>query len=401
MITRIKAENFKCFKRLDLPLRNLTVLAGLNGSGKSSVMQAIFYMRHCVQRAGRGVSSVLLRDHGLHFVNAGDVFYQFSPDGAERVLVGAESDGDAGKEALNYEFVANPEVAPLDKIEVKELDNRAPSKSMHDSFSSVKRLAPNRIGPTDLHAYLESEVRAKDIGERGENAVACLFAYGDDPVLPQLVLKDKYNRESLCLLPQVGAWLRKVSPGVSLLIDSAGKTDASVPLYFKYGSGPSAKKFRPTNVGAGLSVVLPVLVLLLSAKKGDCLIIEDPESDLHPKGQAELARLIAKAAQVGVQIILETHSDHIVNGIRVAVKKGDVSSDKVNIAFFRKVIEAEGTAEEEQYSNCDLIELDENGTLSRYPADFMAEWGLLLDQLLEDDVPNGAGESSDDDDIPE
>lgn len=401
MITRIKAENFKCFKQLDIPLKNLTVLAGLNGSGKSSVIQALVYMRQCVKRSEKGVSSVSLRDQGLHFVNADDIYYQFSPAVQGQVRVGAETGGGEAGEALCYVVNANPGTLSLEKIEVAEVNNRVPSSSMLTSFRNVKRLVSNRLGPTDAHDYLESEVRAKNIGEMGENAVAYLLAYGDEPVLPQLLRKDKYNRDSLSLLPQVGTWLRKVSPGVSLFIDSAGKTDTHVPLYFKYGSGPSSKKFRPTNVGAGLSISLPVLVLLLSAKEGDCLIIEDPESDLHPKGQAELARLIANAAQAGVQIILETHSDHIVNGIRVAVKKGDISSDKVNIAFFRKVIEAEGSAEEEQYSNCEIIELDRNGTLSSYPADFMEEWGVLLDQLLEDDVLCGEGESSDYDGVSE
>ena len=396
MIKRIKAEKFKCLNHLDIPLQGLTILAGLNGSGKSSVIQAIQYMRQCVQNAERGKSSVDLRKRGLHFINAEDVFYQFSSEADVEVLVGAEADGESGTEELNYVFECNSGNASLNKLELQEQRNLAPSKSMIDSFSNVKMLVSNRIGPTNMHAYLESDVRARDIGDAGENAVAYLYAYGDEDVMPEFIQKDEYSKNSKSLLQQVGAWLRKVSRGVSVFVDSVGKTDTYIPLYFKYGSGPSDRKFRPTSVGAGLSIVLPVLVLLLSAKKGDCLIIENPESDLHPRGQAELAKLIAKVAQAGVQVIIETHSDHIVNGIRVAVKKGIVSSQKVNIVFFRKVINAEGLATEEQYSDYDNIELDGNGSLSRYPSDFMEEWGKLMDLLLEDGAIGESEESADD-----
>lgn len=396
MITRIRAKNFKCLKYLDIPFKGLTVLTGLNGSGKSSVIQAILYLRQCVLNANRDGSFVSLRDGSLRFTNAGDVSYQFSSDGKVTVEVGGVADGEAGREALNYVFEDSLHDVALERIKVRESDDQVPSKSMVDSFASVKRLVSNRLGPTDMHRYLESEVRARDIGDAGENAVAYLLAYGAEDVMPELIAKDKYNRDSKGLLQQVGAWLRTVSRGVSVFVDSAAKSDTSIPLYFRYGSGASDRKFRPTNVGAGLSVVLPVLVLLLSSKRGDCVIIENPESDLHPKGQSELARLIAKAAQAGVQIILETHSDHIVNGIRVATKKKEISSDNVNIVFFRKVIDAEGTAEEEQYSDYDVIELDDNGTLSLYPADFLEEWGKLLDQLLDDEFVDDSEDSGDD-----
>ena len=104
MITRIRAKNFKCLKHLDLPLKGLTVLTGLNGSGKSSVIQAILYMRQCVMNATRDDSFVSVREGGLHFTNAGDVSYQFSSDGEVKVVVGCVVGSKTGSEALNYVF---------------------------------------------------------------------------------------------------------------------------------------------------------------------------------------------------------------------------------------------------------------------------------------------------------
>ena len=78
---------------------------------------------------------------------------------------------------------------------------------------------------------------------------------------------------------------------------------------------------RAENVGYGVSHSLPVVVALLSAKPGSLVILENPEAHLHPRGQAELAKLIARVAQDGVQVIVETHSDHILNGVLVAAKR--------------------------------------------------------------------------------
>jgi len=74
--------------------------------------------------------------------------------------------------------------------------------------------------------------------------------------------------------------------------------------------------------GFGLSYTLPVITALLVGTliPNSLVIIENPEAHLHPRGQTEIARLIALCAQVGTQIIIETHSDHLFDGIRIAAK---------------------------------------------------------------------------------
>ncbi|WP_180834594.1 AAA family ATPase, partial [Vibrio parahaemolyticus] len=66
--------------------------------------------------------------------------------------------------------------------------------------------------------------------------------------------------------------------------------------------------------------VLPIVLALLVTKPGGLVIIENPEAHLHPKGQSYLGRLIQRTAEAGVQVIIETHSDHLLNGIRVAAR---------------------------------------------------------------------------------
>lgn len=81
-----------------------------------------------------------------------------------------------------------------------------------------------------------------------------------------------------------------------------------------------ADYFTAQNVGFGISYVLPIVLALVKAKKGELIILENPEAHLHPRGQRKMGELIARAAQGGVQVIVETHSDHILNGIRFVCK---------------------------------------------------------------------------------
>ena len=121
--------------------------------------------------------------------------------------------------------------------------------------------------------------------------------------------------------------------------------------------------------------------MLLTAKPGDCLIIENPEAHIHPKGQAELGRLLALCASTGVQIFVETHSDHVVNGIRVAVKRRQIERHDVKIAFFSRK-ESHNNGIYEQYTDIETIKIDPHGELSNYPDGFMDEWNNQLMELL-------------------
>ena len=91
---------------------------------------------------------------------------------------------------------------------------------------------------------------------------------------------------------------------------------------------------RPKNVGFGLTQVLPIIVAALAAQQGDLLLIENPEVHLHPAGQALMGEFLAEVANGGVQVFVESHSDHVLNGIRRAVKKNILSADRVSLHFF-------------------------------------------------------------------
>ena len=96
------------------------------------------------------------------------------------------------------------------------------------------------------------------------------------------------------------------------------------------------RSFRATNVGFGLSYALPVVVALLAASDDDLVVVENPEAHLHPAGQTRLAELAARSAGAGAQVVLETHSDHVLDGIRLAVHDEIVEAGHVVLHYFER-----------------------------------------------------------------
>ena len=136
-------------------------------------------------------------------------------------------------------------------------------------------------------------------------------------------------------------WLQQLSPGVRLSITRIRGTD-EVLLQYRYDGRrheTTSNFYRPTNVGFGLTYSLPIVVACLAAPTGALLLLENPEAHLHPQGQAALGEMMARCANDGVQIIVETHSDHLLNGVRLAVKRGLIKSSDVVLHFFSRPVE--------------------------------------------------------------
>lgn len=130
---------------------------------------------------------------------------------------------------------------------------------------------------------------------------------------------------------------------------------------------------RPTNVGFGLTYALPIVVACLTAGPGSLILLENPEAHLHPRGQSRMASLIAAAASAGAQLVVETHSDHVLDGTRLAVKQGRLAAEDTAVHFFR------GNG-----AGVEIITptVAEDGSLSEWPEGFFDESDHTLDQLL-------------------
>jgi predicted ATPase len=152
-----------------------------------------------------------------------------------------------------------------------------------------------------------------------------------------------------------------------------------VNLEFSFVAGQQVSNpYRTTNVGFGITYTFPVLVALLSSVSPTLLLLENPEAHLHPKGQVSIGDLMARAASCGIQVVVETHSDHVLNGIRLAVHGGKLPPDSVCLHFFERNLQNEQTCAEVISPR-----IDRNGRIDRWPEGFFDEWDKSLEALLE------------------
>ena len=226
---------------------------------------------------------------------------------------------------------------------------------------SFQYLKAERNGPRKFLPKSNSISENLDLGSSGEYVFHFLDYFQDRIQLsendPRLI-----NASSSRLRDQLGGWLDTISPGASLSITPVTDADLMLGGYaFSEPGRVSTRNYRSTNVGFGLSYVLPVIVSLLSAKPGSLLIIENPEAHLHPKGQTKLGELCARAAAAGVQVLAETHSDHFMDGARIAVHDALLSHEDICFNYFRK---------KDYKTTVSTPLIDSSGRLSDWPDGF-------------------------------
>jgi len=384
MIDELNLKNFKSFKSLDYKPSKLNVFTGLNGSGKSSLIQAILLLRDIAIQSGTPPWRIGLDGESHSFGTYADLHYAYSQSEDDAIRICTRVNGDAA----SYSFLVNDAESDADDIIVdfscaqEESMSRGNDDRIHrlmQKLRSVQYMSAFRLPPMQEHKYSAKRVREHAWGSMGEYAVAYLAENG----MTKLVSPEMCSHFELDnhLQPQVDAWMGTVSPGVKINAENLGRINR-VKLSVSFAKGVDEHPFLPQNVGFGISYVLPVLVMVLRAEVGDCIILENPEAHLHPRGQAEFGRLLALAAASGVQIFVETHSDHILNGIRVAIKQGLCNKDYVKVAFFTRTIHENSDGGYEQESHVDEIKIDAEGEFDRFPPDFMDEWNKQLMELL-------------------
>lgn len=378
MITSLHLLNFKPFANQLLEFKNLTLFSGLNSTGKSSVMQSLLLLRQSYQQG-------LLPEKGLalngDFVNVGtarDALFE----GAKEDLIGFGIVWENNSEGL-WRFKYDQEVDVLNIVSEPVTSEVYKSNLFGNNFHYFQA---ERIGPRSFNEMSDYQVRQLgQLGIKGEYA-AHFLAINGRKVIPNSSLshpdvklktqreKEQSTEKSMDLIDQVEAWMGEISPGTRLKIEAKSDVDL---MSFQYSYGDS-NPYRATNVGFGISYILPIIVAALASTPGTIILIENPEAHLHPKGQVKMGHLLALAASGGVQVVIETHSDHVLNGIRLAVHGGKIDPKDVRLHYFQRQ-NKEGQAVTEVISP----KIDRNGRIDRWPDGFFDEWDNSLEILLE------------------
>jgi len=376
MLDGIRLNNFKAARNLDLPLAPLTMLAGLNGSGKSTVLQSLAAIRQSYQ-VGQGHGMQL----GGPLVSLGQGMDVLSEGAKDETITVAVLEG-----GTEYRWVC--EVLP----EANQLKFIESPPSPHHGFAAnphFQYLQADRIVPRTLYPQADQQARQDGLlGSHGEFTADFLASNRDQPVSEKRrCAKDCAALDDAMwakisptpqLLDQVAGWLQQISPGARLRAELLKGTD-EVILQFQYigqARGLEPRFYRPTHVGFGLTYSLPILVACLAAPAGALLLIENPEAHLHPQGQVKMGELLGLCAADGVQILVETHSDHVLNGIRLAVKKGSLKADDVRLCYFTRDVSS---------GDCyvELPSVLPDGQLTNWPEGFFDQWEKSLDALLD------------------
>jgi predicted ATPase len=377
MLEHIELKNFKSARNLNVKLAPLTVLTGLNGSGKSTVLQSIALLKQSL-RSGVASQELRLRGVLVRLGRSEDVRFE-----------GADSDeiGFIVRTPNGEIKLSSPTIAGRDTLHMRcDGDTDDLVAQLDSGFQFIQA---DRITPAGHYQQASTPDRATGwLGCGGEYTVDFLLQNEGLKVSTKRLFSPDYfdiSAEMLkqvapteSLLDQTAGWLQHLSPGVRPRAAAVELADAT-SLRFSYTGtsfGSDGRDHRPSNVGFGLTYCLPIIVACLAAPQGALLLLENPEAHLHPRGQSALGLLLARCAADGMQIIVETHSDHVLNGIRVAAKRGEIANDAVAVHFFSRDIE---TGE----SSITSPILHSNGRFSDWPDGFFDEWTKALDELLD------------------
>jgi predicted ATPase len=214
----------------------------------------------------------------------------------------------------------------------------------------------------------------KSVGQFGEFTPYFMLVYGESKIADSILKHPRATSDSL--RSNVEAWLGEVSPGVQIqYLEHAEIDQVSTSFSFLNRDGTS-NDYRATNVGFGISYTLPIIVALLAASPGDLIVIENPEAHLHPKGQRKIGELISRASALGIQVIAETHSDHVLNGIRISIKEGFLAPDSAVFNYFYR------NGQKDPSSSIATPPIDKNGRFAFWPEGFFDEWDIALEKLL-------------------
>ena len=387
MLKSLSLHNFKSARDLTVPLKALTVLSGMNGSGKSTVLQAIgLILQNLLPSDSLShISNLHLNGNVVRLGTLGSILSDRADD--QPIKIGMEMDwGRAEWMGISG-----------GNIDTDILALRSPRYETEgiEHFSlnegGFQFLQADRLTPQTLYDRSDSISRNRQfLGVHGQFTPDFLAENGDSLVVPEkrrcgaaipgvaTALMARIDATPK-LYSQIGRWLQHLSPGIRLDAEQLSDTD-SVKLAFSYASTETAQdsgRRRPAHVGFGLTYCLPILTACLAAKPGALLLLENPEAHLHPRGQAAMGLLLAKCAADGVQIIVETHSDHILNGIRLAVKhkESGITPNDVQLCHFTR-----HPITGDSYIEAPVIL--PNGELSEWPEGFFDEWEKSLETLL-------------------
>lgn len=369
MFAEITIDNFKCF---GLPqtfhFSKVNVFSGFNGRGKSTVLQSLLLV---AQSYYKNDTLELLETKG-NFCNLGlfvdllsfgteknHISFSFKgdkKDDKELKLVYREKDDRVGRlselwiDKKNY-IEGRSDLEGSKKTEEATFWNYP--KEVEAYFKSIRYISANRQGPTIFE--VKDEVNQfNPVGVNGEHIL-------------NMIAGNKSLQE------KISSIVSRIMDGGE--IDIIGDQDKNIDvlsLFFKNTFAKQESKIKSINFGFGYTYVLPIIIAASTMTDG-ILIIENPEAHLHPRAQSKLIKeLVLLANENNVQLFIESHSEHIVNAVRLCTlcEKYKINNNDVKIYFFGKDMSVK------------LLKLSPEAQISEWPYGFFDQQEKDVAEIL-------------------
>lgn len=388
MISELLLDNFKLFGKETRfsSLKKINLLTGVNGRGKSSVLQPLLLFKQTLLRS-RSSRQVFLSGSFVDLGNAADVKH-VDASITKPIRIGFQDEencyvytlGIAGEnnQALDiqkFESLGSGQVSVDDNTIFHDLvPETATNNKLTLPFENVIYISAERIGPKMSFSPSSDDW----IDKRGEHTIQMLYERQYDKVDDNIIegMKDIfYDIDEDELSPTVNDilnfWMTRMFGPSSVTvnyIEAANIYALGISTEQKGGKAV----FKPTNVGFGYSYALPILIAGLTAEKGTILIVENPEAHLHPSAQSMITKFLGLVANRGVQVFIETHSEHILNALRVMVVQESMKASDINVKYFDRELK----------DYFETITIEGNGKLDHWPTNFFDQAEKDLNVLL-------------------
>jgi predicted ATPase len=378
MINEISIQNFKCFQsETNFKFSKINLLTGINGRGKSSLLQAILLLSQSA-RKNENLNKLLINGEHLELGNYYDIKNSDTLK-SEKIKFNLKLDSPLISDVV-IQYEGNPDKPLIAELVSADLISKGVSievnpklkktddliltlasilKKVH--FVSADRLGPVKyVDKLDIPDFL-------NVGPRGEYTINILSDY----------LNLGNVQEPLCLgndakhiLQQTQEWLNYILEGGKIKIE--GQEQSSSVLTMLLNNRNNSHAYKPANVGFGYSYILPLIVTGLVAKPGEIIIIENPEAHLHPRAQARISEFFSKVASCGIQVFIESHSEHILNGLRIGALNSNISLNynELSIQYFSEDFKSE------------KLNMDEKGKIANWPHGFFDQQELDLSTIF-------------------
>lgn len=388
MIKQISLTNFKCFQeKTTFDFGKISIFTGYNGRGKSTVLQSLLLLSQ---------SYIKKKSDELHldgeWLSLGNFFDLLNVDNNASSLIEFEiktDDKSALQVNLGFDVSNDDMVGELTECKFNnenyfdsvgnasesnlEIKSKSMTRSIPTNFfimmESIHFISANRRGPIKYVSKREVPELHK-VGKDGDFTFNTLASYKEIPKTEMNIDHEDKNCYNLSDLSSM--WMSYIMDGGGSVNLKGNSRESSVLSILFSGANTKKREFSPDNVGFGYSYILSIIVTALIAKPGSIFIIENPEAHLHPNAQSRITQLLTRLAERGVQVMVETHSEHILNGFRLNALRNEytLTNDDLSICFFEKDF------------SCKPLTVQPNGRIANWPSGFFDQQQKDLSEII-------------------